>query len=158
MDFDLTAEQRMVQETVRKFAANELEPVAAELDANRDFPWENIKKMAALGLMGILIPEDYGGAGLDSISYAIVIEELSRVCASTGVITSVTNSLAAYPIFLYGTEEQKNRYVIPLASGEMIGSFALTEPEAGSDAGAIATTAVLDGDCYRELIISLFSN
>lgn len=149
MDFELTQDQKLVQEMVRKFAINELEPVASEIDRSREFPWKNIKKMAELGLLGVIIPEEYGGAGLDFLSLAIVIEEISKVCASTGVIIAVNNSLAAYPILAFGTEEQRRKYLPLLAKAEKIGAIGLTEPNAGSDVAGMESTAALDGDYYR---------
>lgn len=149
MDFELTKDQKLVQEMVRKFAVNELEPVASEIDRSGEFPWAGIKKMAELGLLGVIIPEEYGGAGLDFLSLAIVIEEISKVCASTGVIVAVNNSLAAYPIYAFGNDEQRRKYLPILARAEKIGAIGLTEPNAGSDVAGIESTAVLDGDYYR---------
>jgi len=148
MNFDLTSEQKMLQDQVRKFAEAELAPVAPEIDKSGEFPWANIKKMAKLGLLGIIIPEKYGGAGFDFVSLAIAIEEISRVCATTGVIVAVNNSLAAYPILQFGSEEQKKKYLSLLASGEKIGAIGITEPNAGSDVAAMESTARLDGDYY----------
>ena len=148
MLLELNDQQKMIQKMVREFAEKEVGPLAAELDAKEKYPHETLKKMAKLGLLGIIIPTEYGGAGLDTISYATVVEEISRKCASTGVITSVHNSLTAWPIMKYGTEEQKKKYLPILAKGEKIGAFAGTEPNAGSDLGAMATTAVLKGDKY----------
>jgi butyryl-CoA dehydrogenase len=148
MDFDLTQDQKLVQDMVRKFALNELEPTAAEIDQSREFPWPNIKKMAELGLLGVIVPEEYGGAGLDFLSLAIAIEEISRVCASTGVIVAVNNSLAAYPILNFGTDTQKKKYLPILAKAEKIGAIGLTEPDAGSDVAGMQATAVLEGDYY----------
>ena len=133
---------------VKEFAEKEIEPVAAELDQKEEYPIQILKKMAQLGLLGITIPPEYGGAGADTISYALVIEEISQKCASTGVITSVHNSLVAGPIMKYGTENQKKKYLPLLATGEKIGAFAGTEPNAGSDLGAMETTAILQGDHY----------
>jgi len=149
MDFDLTQDQRLVQEMVRKFAVNELEPVASEIDKTGEFPWSNIKKMAELGLLGVIVPEEYGGAGLDFLSLAIVIEEISKVCASTGVIVAVNNSLAAYPILAFGDVKQRQKYLPVLARAEQIGAIGLTEPNAGSDVAGLESTAVVDGDYYR---------
>ena len=149
MDFELTQDQKLVQDMVRKFALNELEPVAAEIDNSRQFPWDNIKKMAELGLLGVVIPEEYGGAGLDFLSLAIVIEEISKVCASTGVIVAVNNSLAAYPILAFGNDAQRKKYLPMLASAEKIGAIGLTEPNAGSDVAGMESMAVLEGDYYR---------
>ena len=133
---------------VKEFAEKEIAPVAAELDKKEEYPTKILEKMAQLGLLGTIIPNQYGGAGLDTISYAIVVEEISRKCASTGVITSVHNSLVAWPIMKYGTEEQKKKYLPLLATGKKIGAFAGTEPNAGSDLGAMQTSAVLKGNKY----------
>ncbi|MEM0493047.1 MAG: acyl-CoA dehydrogenase [Candidatus Thermoplasmatota archaeon] len=148
MKLELNEQQIMIRNMVRDFAVKEIAPVAAELDKKEEYPTRILEKMAKLGLLGILVPSDYGGAGLDNISYAIIIEEISRRCASTGVITSVHNSLAAWPIVKYGTEEQKKKYLPLLAKGEKIGAFAGTEPNAGSDLGSMTTTATLKGDHY----------
>lgn len=148
MPFMLNEEQQMMRDMVRKLAQNEIAPRAVEIDRERRFPWENIKKMGELGLMGVPIPEEYGGAGCDYLSYIITIEEISRACASTGVILAVHTSVGTFPILYFGTEEQKQKYVPKLASGEYIGAFALTEPNAGSDAANLATTAKLEGDHY----------
>ncbi|UCE73519.1 MAG: acyl-CoA dehydrogenase [Methanomassiliicoccales archaeon] len=148
MDFALTKEQEMVRKMVREFAENELRPIAADIDKTCEFPKETVKKMGKLGLMGMTVPKEYGGGGLDSISYAIGVEEISRVCASHGVIMSVNNSLACYPIETYGTEEQKKRFLTPLANGEKLGAFGLTEPSAGTDAASQQTTAVLKDNEY----------
>ncbi len=148
MRLELTDQQKMIQKMVREFAEKEVEPIASELDEKGEFPTETLKKMAKLGLLGIIIPSEYGGAGLDTISYTIVVEEISKKCASTGVITSVHNSLVSWPIMKYGTDSQKNKYLPILAKGEKIGAFAGTEPNAGSDLGAMQTTAVLKGDKY----------
>ncbi len=142
----LTDEQKMIREMVRDFAENEVKPVAAEIDENERFPEENIKKMAELGLMGITYPEEYGGSGMDTVSYAIAVEELSRVCASTGITLAAHISLGVAPIYLFGTEEQKQKYMPSLCAGEHLGAFGLTEPNAGSDAGGTETTAVKDGN------------
>jgi alkylation response protein AidB-like acyl-CoA dehydrogenase len=148
VDLALTEEQKLLQQTVREFANSEVKPLARELDETGRFPRETFRKAAELGLTGIALPEQYGGAGFDHISYAIAIEEISRVCASTGVILSVQNSLYCDPIFRLGTEEQKKRLLVPFARGEKIGCYALTEPQAGSNAAALATRAVLRGDRY----------
>jgi butyryl-CoA dehydrogenase len=148
MDFDLTDEEKMLREMVREFAENEVRPIAAKTDQDGIFPSENIRKAAELGLTGISIPERYGGAGLRSLITAVVIEELSRCCASTGVILSVNNSLVCDPLLKFANEEQKQRILKPLASGEKLGCFALTEPQAGSDASNLQTMAVRDGDDY----------
>jgi butyryl-CoA dehydrogenase len=148
MDFDFTNDQKMLQNQVKKFADSVLAPVAPDIDKSGDFPWDNIKKMAELGLLGIIVPEEYGGAGFDYISLAIAIEEISRTCASTGVIVAVNNSLVTYPIMQFGSEEQKKKYLPILCSGEKLGAFGLTEPNAGSDVASMECTARLDGDNY----------
>jgi butyryl-CoA dehydrogenase len=149
MDFSLSQDQKMIREMVREFATKELEPIAAEIDESREFPRASLKKMAELGLMGVVIPEQYGGAGMDFTSLAIIVEEISRVCASTGVITAVNNSLAAYPIYHFGTEEQRKKYLPDLCSGKKIGAIGITEANAGSDPASMETTAVLEGDHYK---------
>jgi len=148
MKLELNEQQKMIRNMVREFAEKEVAPLAAELDKKGEYPTKTLEKMAKLGLLGIIIPQQYGGAGLDTISYVTVVEEISRKCASTGVITSVHNSLAAWPIMKYGSEEQKKKYLPILAKGEKIGAFAGTEPNAGSDLGAMKTTAVLKGHHY----------
>lgn len=147
MKFQLTEEQSLIRETVRSFAEAELTDSAKERDENDRFDRELMfDKLAELGLTGIVFPEEYGGAGADYLSYAIAVEELSRVCASTGVTLSAHLSLGANPIYMFGTEEQKQQYLVPLAEGRKMGAFGLTEPSAGSDAGGTKTTATLDGD------------
>jgi len=147
MYFQLTDEQNLIRETVRSFAENEVAPSAAERDDNERFDRELMfDKVAELGLAGIVFPEEYGGAGGDYISYAIAVEELSRVCASTGVTLSAHLSLGANPVWMFGTEEQKKNFLIPMAEGTKLGAFALTEPSAGSDAGGTRTFAVRDGE------------
>ncbi len=148
MDLGLTEEQSLLQRTVREFADSEVKPLAKELDETGHFPRENFRKAAELGLTGVAVPEQYGGAGMDHISYTIMIEEISRVCASTGVILSVQNSLYCDPVLRFGTEEQKKKFLVPFARGERIGCYALTEPQAGSNAAALRTKAVLKGDKY----------
>ena len=148
MDLALTEEQSLLQRTVREFADTEVKPLAKELDETGHFPRENFHKAAELGLTGVAVPEQYGGAGMDHISYTITIEEISRVCASTGVILSVQNSLYCDPVLRFGTEEQKRKFLVPFARGEKIGCYALTEPQAGSNAAALRTKAVLRGDQY----------
>ncbi len=148
MNLALTEEQALLQRTVREFAEAEVKPLARHLDESGEFPRETFRKAAELGLTGVAIPEAEGGAGFDHVSYAIVVEEISRVCASTGVILSVQNSLYCDPIHRLGTEEQKKKFLIPFAKGEKIGCYALTEPQAGSNAAALATKAVLRGDTY----------
>ena len=148
MNFELDSNQKLIQEMVREFAVNELEPMAVEIDKTREFPWANIKKMAELGLLGMIIPEQYGGGGMDFVSLAIAVEEISKACASTGVIVAVNQSLTAYPILQFGNDEQKKKYLPILAKAEKIGAFALTEAGAGSDPAAMETTAKLEGDHY----------
>lgn len=148
MDFRLTKEQEMIRTMTREFAEKEIKPLASEIDETGKFPWETIKKMGELNLLGLPIPTKYGGAGVDTVSYAIAVEEISKKCASTGVIMSVHTSVGTYPIYFFGSEEQKQRFVVPLAKGERIGAFALTEPGAGSDASALQTSAFLEGDHY----------
>lgn len=148
MPFQLTEEQQMLRDMVVKLCQNEIAPRAIEIDKSHEFPWENIKKMGELGLMGVPIPEEYGGADCDFLSYIITIEEISRACASTGVILAVHTSVGTFPILYFGTEEQKQKYIPKLAAGEYIGAFALTEPGAGSDPVNMTTTARLEGDHY----------
>ena len=146
MNFQETKEQEFVRKMVRDFAENEVEPIAADIDKEHRFPVETVEKMAKLGIMGIPFPTKYGGAGGDEISYAITVEELARVCASTAVIVSAHTSLCCWPIYAYGSEEQKMKYLPDLLSGKKLGAFGLTEPNAGTDAGGQQTRAVLDGD------------
>lgn len=146
MNFDLTEEQAMIRKMLRDFAEGEVAPGANERDRTGEFPEDIIKKMADLELMGLPFPEQYGGGGADTISFAIAVEELSRVCGSTGITYSAHISLGGSPIYLFGTEEQKQKYLKPLCRGEYLGAFGLTEPNAGSDAGGTQTTAVLEGD------------
>ena len=148
MNFELNEEEQMLQQLVRDFAENEVRPFAAEIDRTGRFPTEIIRKAAELGLTGVSVPEQYGGAGLRSLSTAVAIEEISRCCAATGVILSVNNSLVCDPLLKFGNDDQKERILKPLASGEKLGCFALTEPQAGSDASNLRTTAVPDGDDY----------
>ena len=148
MDLQLTEEQLLLQKTVREFAESEVMPRARELDETGRFPRDLFGKAGELGLAGVALPESEGGAGFDHLSYAIVIEEISRCCASTGVILSVQNSLYCDPIHRYGTDEQKQRFLLPFARGEKIGCYALTEPQAGSNAAALQTKAVKKGDKY----------
>jgi butyryl-CoA dehydrogenase len=146
MDFQLTEEQQMMQRMVREFAEKEIRPITREIDASGQFPWEIIHKMAGLGLLGLPIPEQYGGCGADTVTYAIAVEEISRLSGSIGITLAAHTSLGLYPLYRFGSEEQKLKYLARLATGEGLAAFGLTEPEAGSDAGAIKTTAVLDGD------------
>jgi len=148
MNFELTKQQKLAQKIACEFARQELEPRAQELDETMEFPRDAIQKMAQLGFMGISIPKEYGGAGLDTISYTLIIEELAKACASTAIIVAVHNSVCAYPILLLGTEKQKQNYLIHLAQGKKLGAFALTEPNAGSDPASIETTAELKGKHY----------
>ena len=146
MNFQETKEQEFVRKMVRDFAETEVEPIAADIDKEHRFPVETVEKMAKLGMMGIPFPTKYGGAGGDEVSYAITVEELARVCASTAVIVSAHTSLCCWPIYAYGTEEQKMKYLPDLLSGKKLGAFGLTEPNAGTDAGGQQTRATLDGD------------
>lgn len=148
MNFELTEEQQLLKEMVRDFAQNEIAPKARELDQTGRFPTETFKKMGELGLLGIPFPEAYGGSGGDTISYAIAVEEVGRACGSTGLSYAAAVSLGASPIYYFGSEEQKQTYLVPMASGKTLGAFGLTEPHAGSDAGGTQTKAVLDGDEY----------
>lgn len=149
MNFELTEEQSLIRDMVRDFAENEIAPSARERDEEERFDRALMfDKLAELGLTGIVFPEEYGGAGADYISYAIAVEELSRVCASTGVTLSAHLSLATNPIYLFGTEEQKQKFLVPMAKGEKMGAFGLTEPSAGSDAGGTKTTAKKEGNQY----------
>jgi butyryl-CoA dehydrogenase len=148
VNLELTEEQRLLQKSVREFAESEVKPLAKELDETGRFPREVFKKAAELGLAGIALPEAEGGAGFDHIAYSIVIEEISRCCASTGVILSVQNSLYCDPLHRFGTEEQKRKFLLPFARGEKIGCYALTEPQAGSNAAALQTKAVRRGEKY----------
>lgn len=141
MNFDLTSEQAMIKRTIREFAEEEVAPGAIERDKTKQFPTEIFKKLGELGMLGLPFPEEYGGAGADTVSFAIVTEELSRACASTGITYSAHISLGGAPINLFGTEEQKQKYLTPICTGESLGAFGLTEPNAGSDAGGTQTTA-----------------
>ncbi len=148
MNFDFTEEQKMIQESAKDFAENEIAPTAIDRDKNAIFPTEIVKKMGELGFMGMMVSPDYGGAGMDSISYVLAMIEISKVDASLGVIMSVNNSLVCWGLENYGSDFIKEKYLTPLASGEKLGSFALSEPEAGSDATKQKTTADKDGDFY----------
>jgi len=143
-----TEEQQMIRKMVRDFAEKELKPIAREIDEEERFPEESLPKLASLGLMGMTIPRKYGGAETDNVSYSIAIEEISRVCAATGTVVSVNNSLVCDPIFKYGAEEQKQKFLTPLAKGEKVGAYALTEPNAGSDAASLRTICKKEGDGY----------
>ncbi len=148
MNFQLTREQQLVQQMVREFAINEVKPIAAEIDETERFPMENVEKMAKLGMMGIPFSKEFGGAGGDVLSYIIAVEELSKVCATTGVILSAHTSLCATVIHENGTQAQRQQYLPDLCQGKKIGAFGLTEPGAGTDASGQQTTAILDGDNY----------
>ncbi|BCZ44316.1 acyl-CoA dehydrogenase, short-chain specific [Clostridium gelidum] len=148
MNFELTREQQLVQQMIREFAVNEVKPIAAEIDETERFPMENVEKMAKLGVMGIPFGKEFGGAGGDVLSYIIAVEELSKVCATTGVILSAHTSLCASVIFENGTPAQRAQYLPDLCKGKKLGAFGLTEPGAGTDAAGQQTTAVLDGDNY----------
>jgi len=148
MDFNLSEEHKMSKKVYKEFAEKEVEPIAAEIDESCEFPAENVKKMQKADMMGIPFPQEYGGAGSDTLNYVLAVEELSRACATHGVILSAHTSLGAHPIYKYGNEKQKEKYLKPLANGEKIGAFGLTEPDAGTDASAQKTTAKLDGDEY----------
>jgi len=146
--FKLTEDQELIRSTIRDFAEHEVRPGAAARDRDSDFPADLLKQLGGMGFMGAVIPVEYGGADIDSIAYALVIEELARVDASLAVTVAVHNSVGAYPIVRWGTEEQKRRYLPPMAAGEALGAFALTEPQAGSDAANLKCRAVRDGDRY----------
>ena len=148
MDFELNEEQRLVRDMVRDFAQNEIAPRAAEVDKSEEFPAENIRQMAELELLGLPYPEKYGGGGGDYLSYAIAVEEIARACGSTALIYAAHVSLGCGPIYTFGSEAQKEKWLPRLCSGQGLAAFGLTEPEAGSDAGATRTTAVRDGDAY----------
>jgi len=148
MNFQLSEEHEMIRKMVRDFANKEVAPTAEERDEEERFDREIFDKMAELGLTGIPWPEEYGGIGSDYLAYCIAVEELSRVCASTGVTLSAHTSLAGWPVYTFGTEEQKQKYLRPMAEGTKIGAYGLTEPSAGSDAGSMRTSAKEDGDHY----------
>lgn len=148
MNFQLSKEHEMARELFRSFAVNEVEPLAQEIDEEERFPIETVEKMKKYGFMGIPFPKEYGGQGCDYLTYAMAVEELSKVCATTGVIVSAHTSLCGGPLLQFGTEEQKKKYLTKVASGEWIGAFGLTEPGAGTDAAGQQTKAVLDGDNY----------
>jgi butyryl-CoA dehydrogenase len=158
MNLQLTDEQSMIQAMAREFADAHVRPIAAEIDREARFPHETVKRMGELGLMGIAVPERWGGAGADAVSYVVALEEIARACASHAVVMSVNNSLYGDPVLKFGTDEQRARFLTPVASGHALGCFALTEPQAGSDASNQATTARRDGDHYvvtgRKLFIT----
>jgi butyryl-CoA dehydrogenase len=136
------------RQKIREFAEAEIEPKASSLDEKAEFSFDTVKKLGEMGILGMVAPKEYGGTGYDTVSYSIAVEEISRVCGSTGITVAAHNSLGVYPIYLFGNEEQRKKYIPPLASGEKLGSFGLTEAGAGSDAAGTKTTAVLDGDSY----------
>ncbi len=146
MDLELTPEQTLIRDTARELAAKEILPAAAEIDRQHRFPKEIVARLGELGLMGVAVPQAWGGAGMDTVSYALALEEISRACASTGVIMSVNNSLVCDPLLKFGTDAQKKAWLVPLAAGKKLGCFALSEPDAGSDAAAQKTSAKRDGD------------
>lgn len=148
MNFDLTEEQLMIQQAARDFARTELLPGVIERDEKQEFPYEQVKKMGELGFLGLMVDPAYGGVGMDAVSYVLAMEEIAKVDASAAVIMSVNNSLVCYGLQEYGTEEQKQKYLVPMAKGEKIGAFCLSEPEAGSDATQQRTTAIDMGDYY----------
>ena len=148
MDFRIPKEYEMLRQMYREFTENEVKPIAEEVDEQERFPEETVEKLARFGFMGIPFPKEYGGQGADNLAYAMAVEELSKACATTGVIVSAHTSLCATPIYEFGTEEQKQKYLVPLAKGEKLGAFGLTEPNAGTDAAGQQTKAVLDGDHY----------
>ena len=146
--FPLSNEHIMIRDTTRDFAQKEIAPIAAQFDESGEFPYETVQKMGALGLMGIEVPEEYGGAGMDTLSYVLALTEISKVDASHGVVMSVNNSLYCHGILKFGTEEQKQKFLKPIASGKAIGAYSLTEPMSGSDAGTMKSRATRDGDFY----------
>ncbi len=148
MDLELNDQQRMIRDLARDFAEGEIAPIAARIDETGEFPRDTVMKMGALGLMGLTTAEEWGGVGADTVSYVLAMEEISRVCASHGVIMSVNNSLVCYGLEKFGTDAQRKEWLVPLASGEKIGAYSLTEPQSGSDAANMHTTAILDGDHY----------
>ncbi len=158
MQIELTEEQKMIQALARDFAEKEVRPIAEEIDREARFPRETVRRMGALGLMGIAVPEAWGGGGGDTVAYAVALEEVSRACAAHGVVMTVNNSLYCEPVARYGTDEQKARFLTPFASGQKIGCFSLTEPEAGSDATNQSTLARREGDAYlldgRKIFVS----
>jgi alkylation response protein AidB-like acyl-CoA dehydrogenase len=152
MDFNLTEEHRMIRDMARDFAQKEIAPIAAKLDEEALFPAETVRKMGELGFMGIFIPEEYGGGGMDSMAYVLALIEISKACASHGAIMSVNNSLVCDGLLRYGTEEQKQAFLVPLASGEKLGAYSLTEPQAGSDPAEMHCSAVYDPDADEYVI------
>ena len=148
MNFELTEEQTAIRDLARDFAQKEIAPIAAKIDETGEFPSATVKKMGKLGLMGIEVPPEYGGGGLDCVSYVLAMEEISKVCASHGTVMSVNNSLYCHGLKKFGTEEQRKKFLMPVASGKKLGAYSLTEPQSGSDAGNMKTRAVREGDQY----------
>ncbi|MEW6140592.1 MAG: acyl-CoA dehydrogenase [Thermodesulfobacteriota bacterium] len=148
MDYLLTEEQKMARDMARKFADKELKPIADRLDREHTHSPEVLKALAEMGIMGVAVPDEYGGGGMDYVSYAMIVAEISRGCGGTGTIVAAHNSLYCYPVLKFGNEDQKKRFLVPCASGESVGCYALTEADAGSDPAALRTTAVLDGDSW----------
>jgi butyryl-CoA dehydrogenase len=148
MDFSLNSDQLLIRDTVRQFMETEMRPILREYEREGKFPAEQLRKLGDLGCCGMLVPEEWGGASTDTVSYALMLEEVARVCASTAVALSVTNSVVGIPIWKFGSEAQKKKYLTPLSRGEILGAFCLTEPQAGSDAAGIQTRAVREGDHY----------
>jgi butyryl-CoA dehydrogenase len=148
MDFSLSSDQLLIRDTVRQFMETEMRPILREYEREGKFPAEQLRKLGDLGCCGMLVPEEWGGAGTDTVSYALMLEEVARVCASTAVALSVTNSVVGVPVWKFGSEAQKKKYLTPLSRGEILGAFCLTEPQAGSDAAGIQTRAVREGDHY----------
>src|SRR5215213_1897522 len=146
--YSLSEEHKMIRDAARDFAQNEIVPIAAEFDESGEFPQDTIKKMGGMGFMGIEVPEEYGGAGMDTLAYVLALEEICRADASHGVIMSVNNSLYCHGILKFGTEEQKKKFITPIATGKAIGAYSLTEPQSGSDAGTMKSLATRDGDTY----------
>ena len=146
MDIELTEDQKMIQESARDFARKTIQPIARELDETQEFPVDLLKQLAEMGFMGVAVPDELGGSGLDYVSYCLIMEEIARYCGSSSVIVSVNNSLACEPLLQYGTDEQKQKVLTPLASGSKLGCFALTEPNSGSDCASMKTRAIQDGD------------
>jgi butyryl-CoA dehydrogenase len=148
VDLELSPEQTMIRDTARELAAKEILPKAADIDRQHRYPKEVVARLAELGLMGVAVPQEWGGAGMDTVSYALALEEISRACASTGTIMSVNNSLVCDPLLRFGSDAQKKTWLLPLASGQKLGCFALSEPDAGSDAASLKTTARKQGDAW----------
>src|SRR5918996_6252533 len=146
--FSLSEEHKMIRDAARDFSQNEILPIAAEFDENGEFPHATIKKMGEMGFMGIEVPEEYGGAGMDTLAYVLALEEICKADASHGVIMSVNNSLYCHGIMKFGTDEQKKKFVTPVASGRAVGAYSLTETQSGSDAGTMKSRATPDGDSY----------